>query len=186
MRELGLYVSANAEMDPECELLGQILAQLTPSVRWTIKRTPPTHDKADPDWAALAQADFYVILVGRDITAPIGVEWQAAREIHIYTTAYRSLQATPSPALSAFVRRSNAEWRRYDSPQAFASDLRQRLARQLIDGTPGYGLSMPEIEALALVLQDTNGEDYAASGEERRGAGRGGIILPNTFAKDTL
>ncbi|MHB1318637.1 MAG: hypothetical protein ACYCYF_08485 [Anaerolineae bacterium] len=184
MRELGLYVSANAEMDPECELLGQMLAQLTPSVRWTIKRTPSTHEKSDPDWGALAQADFYVILVGRDITAPVGVEWRAARERHIPYYAYRSLQATPSPALSAFVRHADIEWRGYDHPQAFAMDLKQRLARQLIDGTPGYGLSMDEIEDLAVVLRDTNIED-SGSGEERRGAGRGGVILPNTFARGT-
>lgn len=184
MRELGMYVSANAEMDPECELLGQMLAQLTPSVRWSIKRTPPSHEKSDPDWSALAEADFYVIVVGSDITAPIGVEWRAARERLIPTHAYRSLQATPSPALSAFVRHTDVEWRGYDSPQAFALDLKQRLARQLIDGTPGYGLSMEEIESLAAALRDTNKED-SGPGEERRGAGRGGVILPNTFAKGT-
>ena len=129
--------------------------------------------------------DVHVILVGKDITAPIGVEWRTAREQRIHTSAYRSLQATPSPALSAFIRHADSEWRGYDSPQAFASDLKQRLARQLIDGTPGYGLSLQEIEALALVLRDTNGDDHVASGEERRGAGRGGVILPNTFAKGT-
>ncbi|MFO7695853.1 MAG: hypothetical protein R6X16_01670 [Anaerolineae bacterium] len=182
MRELGMYVSANTEMDPECELLGQILAQITPSVRWTIKRTPPSHEKSDPDWAALAQSDFYVILVGRDITAPIGVEWRAARERAITTFAYRNLQATPSPALSAFVRHTDVEWRGFDSAHAFASDLKQRLVRQLIDGTPGYGLSLEEIEDLAAQLSGTNNEDPKEPGEERRGAGRGGVILPSTFA----
>jgi hypothetical protein len=170
-------------MDPECELLGQVLAQLTPSVRWTIKRTPPSHYKSDPDWAALAQADFYVILVGEDITAPIGVEWRAARERLISTYAYRSRHATPTPALSAFVRHTDVDWRDYDSAQAFASDLKQRLVRQLIDGTPGYGLSMDDIESLAAVLRDTNSQDQLEHGEERRGAGQGGVILPNTFAQ---
>ena len=39
-RELAIYVSAAQEMDRECELLGQLLAELIPAVRWTIKRTP--------------------------------------------------------------------------------------------------------------------------------------------------
>jgi hypothetical protein len=179
VRELGLYVSASADMDPECELLGQMLARLTPSVRWSIKRTPTAHQQIDPDWASLRRSDAYVILVGRDITAPIGVEWRAAREGGIPIYAYRSISGTPSPAVSAFVRQAGDEWYPYESPQSFAAQFRRRLARQLIDGTPGYDLSLKELEALAAELQDT-GSEAMDSGEERRGAGRGGIILPNT------
>ena len=180
MRELHLYVSANAEMDPECELLGQMLAQLTRSVGWSIKRTPPSYQKTDPDWVALADADLYVILIGSDITAPIGVEWRAARERRTPAFAYRNTQATPTPALSAFVRHTDAEWRGYVSSQAFVLDLKQRIARQLIDGTPGYGLPLEEIEFLAAALQDKKDDGPIGTGEERRGAGQGGVILSNT------
>ncbi|NLI41745.1 MAG: hypothetical protein GX421_11325 [Caldisericales bacterium] len=179
MRELSLYVSASPEMDPECELLGQVLAQLTPSVRWQIKRTPPAHDKMDPDWAALESADFYVLLVGRDITAPIGVEYVAAREHGIRAFSYRNRAATPSPALSAFVRQLHTDWRLYDTPQAFASDLRKQLVRSLIEGTPGYGLSLQEIERLAAELRAEDEDEHGGT-EDLRGAGRGGVILPNT------
>jgi hypothetical protein len=180
VRELGLYVSANAEMDPECELLGQMLARLTRSIRWSVKRTPTAHQKTDPDWAALERADAYVIMVGRDITAPIGVEWRAAQEGGLPIYAYRSISGTPSPALSAFVRQAGDEWHTYVSPQAFAAHFKRRLIRQLIDGTPGYGLSLEEIETLAAELKETGSQAREESGEERRGAGRGGIILPNT------
>jgi len=179
VRELSLYVSASPEMDPECELLGQMLAQLTPSVRWQIKRTPPAHDKTDPDWVALETADFYVLLVGRDITAPIGVEYVAAQEHGIPAFCYRNRAATPSPALSAFMRQIRTDWQSYETPQAFASELRKQLVRRLIEGTPGYGLSLQEIERLAAELREVD-EDEQGGTESRRGAGRGGVILPNT------
>lgn len=179
MRELGLYVSASPEMDPECELLGQMLAQLTPSVRWQIKRTPPAHDKTDPDWPALQSADFFVLLVGSDITAPVGVEYVTAREHGIPSFCYRNTGATPSPALSAFVRQVRTDWRLYATPQAFAGDLRKQLVRRLIEGTPGYGLSLQEIERLAAELREDDEIERGAM-DDRRGAGRGGVILPNT------
>jgi len=177
VRELNLYVSASAEMDAECELLGQLLAQLTQTVRWAIKRTPPPHLKIDADWAALDRADFYVILIGSDITAPIGVEWRAAQDKGVPTLAYRNALATPSPALSGFVRQARANWHPYESAQTFAADFRRRLCELLIDGTPGYGLSLEEIETLAKALHDEDREPNA-DGEERRGAGSGGVILP--------
>ena len=37
--ELSIYVSASPEMDAECELLGQMLANMARSLRWTIKRS---------------------------------------------------------------------------------------------------------------------------------------------------
>ena len=76
--ELVLYVSAAAEMDPECELLGQMLAALPRSARWTIKRTPGSGEPANPDLTALRSATAYVMLLGADLVAPMGVEWTAA------------------------------------------------------------------------------------------------------------
>ncbi|MGI6368346.1 MAG: hypothetical protein ACOX2L_08350 [Anaerolineae bacterium] len=176
MRELGLYVSASPEMDPECELLGQTLAQLTPSVRWQIKRTPAATDKVDVDWGALAAADFYVLLVGSDITAPIGVESRAAAQRAIPTFAYRNSEAVPSPALVAFVRQTPIDWTPYGNPQAFATDFHKRIIHKLIDGTPGYGLPLEEIQSLAAMLSEQ--QEVSTESDDRRGAGRGGVILP--------
>jgi len=177
VRELGIYISASAEMDPECELLGQMLAKLTRSIRWNIKRTPASHQQQDPDWTALEHAVAHILLVGRDITAPIGVEYRVAREHGVPTYAYRSAAFTPSPALAAFVRQTDADWHTYDDPQELAAEVRRRIARQLIEGTPGYGLSLEEIESLAAELKEQDTAEQ--SGEERRGAGRGGVILPD-------
>lgn len=182
--ELAIYVSAAPEMDPECELLGQRLANLTHSIRWRIKRTPTSGPYANPDLEALAHSQFYLILLGQDIRAPMGVEWRAAQSEGLSILAYRSTQWTPTPAASVFAHQASLEWREYASPQQFAQDFERRLIRMLIEGTPGYGLSLQDVQELAQRLEEQKKEQESsdAEGEARRGAGQGGIILPASQA----
>ncbi len=178
--ELAIYISAAPEMDPECELLGQRLAGLTPSVRWSIKRTPPPGEYANPDLEALARSQFYLILLGQDIMAPMGVEWNAAQAQGLEILAYRSSQRTPTPAAWVFARQAKVVWHEYDTPLQFAQDFERRLIRMLIEGTPGYGLSLQEVQQLAERLQEEQTrEPSKPEGEDRRGAGQGGVILPS-------
>ncbi len=180
--ELAIYVSAAPEMDPECELLGQSLAQLTPSTRWRIKRTPRAGEYANPDLEALAESQFYLILLGRDIVAPMGVEWRAAQAQGLTVFAYRGSQWTPTPAASVFAQQSGLAWRSYASPQQFAQDFERKLIRMLIEGTPGYGLALQDVQALAERLREAQEvEQSEDEGESRRGAGHGGIILPSSL-----
>jgi hypothetical protein len=177
-KELALYVSASREMDPECELVGQLLASMPRSVRWVIKRTPGSHEQGNPDLAALRASRFYLILLGMDITAPIGVEWLTAQGAGLTTFAYQKASVVASPAASVFVRRSGVTWEQYRTPQEFARHFERALIIQLISGTPGYGLEMADIEELAARLRALGQDAGQPGSEERRGAGRGGVILP--------
>jgi hypothetical protein len=177
-KELAIYVSAAPEMDAECELLGQLLATLPKSVRWTIKRTPGPHELGIPDLEALSGSQFYVILLGMDIMAPIGVELQAALEERVLTMAYRSRRVAPSPAAAYFAQNAPVEWHWYDTPQEFVQQLEKRLITELISGTPGYGLGLSDLEELSARLRALEKEADSAEDDERRGAGRGGVILP--------
>ncbi len=176
--ELALYVSAALEMDPECELLGQRLAKLAQSIRWSIKRTPRPHAQENPDLEALAQSHFYLILLGQDITAPIGVEWRAAQEEGATVFAYRSTERTASPAASVFAQQSGIRWRTYSEPVEFVKDFERRLIQELLEGTPGYGLTLEDIRDLSSRFEETEQSDEGNGGERRRGAGGGGVILP--------
>ena len=178
--ELSIYVSAAPEMDLECELLGQRLARLAQSVRWTIKRTPSSREHVNPDLDMLAHSQFYLILLGQDIVAPMGVELRAAQAHGLAVLAYRSTHRVPTPAASVFAHQASLEWRPYTTPQQFALDFERRLIRMLIEGTPGYGLSLQDIQALAERLQEIQEPEQTERAEEsRRGAGQGGIILPS-------
>ena len=177
-KELSIYVSAAPEMDAECELLGQLLADITTSVRWRIKRTPDPHAVGHPDLAALRASPFYVILLGMDIVAPMGVEWMAARQAGATVFAYRSAAVTPSPAAAAFMRNAEVSWVAYESPQDFRRHFERALIEDLLKGTPGYGLDLADIEELSARLAAMKEAKDAPEGEERRGAGGGGVILP--------
>lgn len=184
-KQLALYISAAPEMDAECELLGQMLAQLTPAVRWELRRTPRSTVHGNPDLDALRASPLYLILLGADIVAPMGVEWMAAQQARATTFAYRSGRAVPSPAASAFARNAGVTWTPFASPLELRQQFERALIEILVAGTPGYGLDLADIEALAerlRVLQDETaqreGRPAGPEGEERRGAGGGGIILP--------
>jgi len=177
-KRLAIYVSASPEMDVECELLGQLLADLVKSVKWHIGHTPPHGRNENPDLEALRSSQFYLILLGMDITAPIGVEWRAARKANLTTFAFRKMDRTPSPAAAVFARDSGISWRIYHTPQEFILRFERALITQIMEGTPGYGLDLTDIEELARRLAACEGGTGKPGGEERRGAGAGGVILP--------
>lgn len=178
-RELRLYISAATDMDAECELVGQLLASVPRAVRWTIKRTPRSFEFGNPDMEQLRHSQFYLFLLGMDIQAPMGVEWEAAHQEQLFTLAYRNIERPPSPAAATFARESGIPWRLYRSPQEFIRMFERDLIARLLEGTPGYGLHLEDLEELAQRLRALEQPPTGAS-EERRGAGRGGIILPST------
>lgn len=178
--ELSIYVSASPEMDAECELLGQMLANMARSLRWTIKRTPHPRELANPDLEALAASHFYLILLGTDITAPIGVEWRAAQEAGVITYAFRNVERVSSPAAAVFTHSIEATWQPYHTPHEFVRRFERELIDRLLEGTPGYGLDLADVEQLAThrkALEQEEQERGQPKGEERRGAGAGGVIL---------
>lgn len=186
-KQLAMYVSASPEMDAECELLGQLLANITKSTQWTIKRTPRHFEHVNPDLETLQSSQFYVILLGMDIMAPIGVEWRAAQQAELPTFAFHRSETVTSPAAAYFMRQSGVPWQTYRSPQEFIRRLERQLIQRLLDSVPDsgllqpFGLDLADVEELTARLKalEEQGEE-ADHGEERRGAGRGGVILPST------
>jgi hypothetical protein len=181
-KEIALYISAAAEMDAECELVGQLLAGMPKAIRWNIKRTPAPYEPANPDLVALRGSQFYLILLGMDIVAPMGVEWLAARTAGLAILAFRHTGVASSPAAAVFERNSGLAWDSYQTPQEFIAQFERAFITRLIQGSPGYGLEIEDLEALATRLKALQSSEAASSSqgtaqEERRGAGRGGIIL---------
>ncbi len=179
-RQLAIYVSAAQEMDHECELLGQLLADMIPAVRWTIKRTPTSHENSNPDLEALRHSQFYIILMGTDIVAPVGVEWMAARKAGLPVFAYHNAAAAPTPAGAVFMRDAGITWEDYKAAQDFIHHLERALIVELLRGTPGYGLHLNDIEDLSARLKRLDEGEQRQEGDERRGAGGGGVILATT------
>lgn len=183
-RELAIYTSAASELDPECELVGQLLARIPRSLRWRIRRTPGPFEPGNPDLGGLSQSQFYLILMASDIHAPVGVECRAAIKGHLPTFAFRKMSAVPSPGASYFVHHCGLQWRPYQTPLQFIRQFERLLIGRLVEGTPGYGLQVSDVEDLLLRLEALEEQEAQPGSEERRGAGRGGVILearPNSI-----
>lgn len=173
--ELSIYISAASEMEAECELVGRLLAEGLKLIRWRIRRTP-LHQDMNPNIPAIAASQFYLILLGTDVSAPMGVEWSAAKRAGVATLAFRNQDKVPSPAATYFARNMGITWQDYKGIDEFKVKFERDLLSRLINGTPGYGLDLTTIEDLASRLKALETPEHQGD-DQRRGAGQGGIIF---------
>jgi hypothetical protein len=75
---LHIFVSVGPDLETEREVVGQAIASLPISLGWEIKYTPSRGQRSDPTTEALTNCDFYALLLGADISAPMGSELHAA------------------------------------------------------------------------------------------------------------
>jgi hypothetical protein len=176
-KELGIYISAAPEADAECELVGRLLAEMPRSVQWTIKRTPRPYEDQHIEAEALHRSQFYLIILGSDIVAPMGIEWRMAQESNLRTFAFRNVETGFTPAAIFFGRHVNTLWHDYETSSEFVRAFEHALITELIDGTPGYGLDMDDLQTLSGRLEALEERQDEEDEDERRGAGRGGVIL---------
>jgi len=173
--ELGIYISAAREQDIECEQIGRLLAEKLTSMRWRIRRTP-LHGDLNPDRGVIRQCQFYVILLGTDLVAPMGVEWDIVAKSAAFIIGFRDISCSPSPSADYFARYADISWQQYKKPEDFILAFERILLTQLIDGTPGYGLALEDIELVSAQLKAIEALTPAPQGT-RQEAGQGGVIL---------
>lgn len=177
-----LFVTAAPDLEPEREAIGKAIAQLPVSLGWEIKRTPRPGEPLAPVLEAVVDCDFYVLLLGTDVTAPVGVKWNAALEAGKSPLTF--LKDVPhTPAAQAFIRfaeRNGVRWTPFGDPQELGVLVQEALARRILDRAEAYGLSPVEWETLSGFLEKQRQEEGRVSEEavqEPGGAGGGGVIL---------
>ena len=82
-RAVRLYVSASADLEAERDLVGRLVAGLPVTTGWEIGRAalPGREEDEVTVHVAPQTCDLYIFMLGQDITAPAGVEWDAAHEV---------------------------------------------------------------------------------------------------------
>jgi hypothetical protein len=183
-----LYISSSAELVAEREAIGQIVAALPVTLGWEIDHTPLS---GTPDallsLAALEMRiqsfDLYAIVLGQDLTAPMGFEVRSALADGRGLTgarlvgAYRK-ECTRSPSAQDAVRTWELKWKQYADSAGFGKLFRRDLLRALLDVGPSLGLDLADIERLIKDQQAEGPEATGAEGDVGRGhAGRSGRIL---------
>jgi hypothetical protein len=170
-----LFISSSPDLAPEREALGQAVAELPISIGWEIKHTPKPGEDAHETLAFIERCDLYLVVLGADFAAPMGLEWREAQGAGRPVMAYRK-RVLHSPSAQQLLRQSAASWTEFESPQELKGHVNRTLARTLLDRGEQFGLVLRDIEGL-LALLGAGDEDALAEPDGRRGAGRGGIIL---------
>jgi hypothetical protein len=171
-----LFISSSPDLVAEREALGQAVAELPVSVGFEIMHTRPG-ETADINetLAFIEQCDLYVIVLGGDFAAPMGLEWQRAQNTLKATLAYAKRELH-SPSAQKLLRESGIAWTSFESPQALKTHATQALAQMLLDQGEMFGLHVDDIDGL-LAERDRKDEPSPDKPDRREGAGRGGIIL---------
>jgi hypothetical protein len=173
-RPIRLFVSSSPELTIERELLGQVIAEMPIALGWEIMHTPGPGTDMQDVLEFIDTSDFYLIVLGWDFAAPMGVEWEEAvtsgrvpfalRKNVLHTLAGRHLLA-----------HSGVRWIRYQTPQDFARKVRHFLIGEILDRGEAFGLLTHELDALLLALK-RDGEVSVAP-DEAGGAGSDAVIL---------
>ena len=173
-----LFVSAGPDLEMEREHLARALARFPVALGWELDYTPSSDQEAAPDLSPIQASDFYVILMGRDIHAPVGWELALARQLGKGPLAFaKSLGRTP--AGEVFYKQSRLPWTRFEKPDELTALLQQALAQKIAQDPSRYDLSMAEWQTLSAFLEQG---DQEAQAEEPTwgGAGQGAVIFSPT------
>lgn len=171
-----LFISAGPEEEPARELIGQALAELPVNIGWVIKRTP--------DIDSVPECHLYVIVLGRDIVAPVGLELWWARRTEKPIAGYVA-QSHRTPAGQIFQQENFAlNWTPYADFASLRRAFLKDMARFLLVHPDRYGVTVLEAETLKGLLawldRPTAGSATSLAPESLKklhGAGGGGVIL---------
>jgi hypothetical protein len=175
-RPVRLFISSSPDLAAEREALGQAVAELPISVGFEIGHTTPDESaNIDETLAFIEQCDLYLIVLGADFAAPMGLEWQRAQGVLRPTLAYAKRELH-SPSAQHLLRESGAAWTPFESPQELRAKATQALAQALLDRGEMFGLHVDDIDGLLAVLGKAS-EEPTDKPDRRQGAGRSGVIL---------
>lgn len=172
---LRIFVSATRDLETARALIGQTLAELPVQVGAEVRRTPIEGTSYDTMFELVSNVDRFYFLLGRDITAPAGVEWLLALQLERSIYPLR-LAATRTAAAQEFLRFAPVEWTSFYNQHHLAQLIGIDLIDRLLHPTNRYGLSLVEIEALRLRRAQIN-EGLVKTVAEGSGAEGGGVIL---------
>ncbi len=171
---LRLFVSATRDLEPQRAVIGRAIANLPVRVGIEIRRTPPKKATQETIFDLIANCDRVYILLGRDITAPLGSEWAIARRLERPILALRA-QVPTTPAAQEFLRFTQIKWAPFRSDEELARLVTLDVVDLLLHPTNRYGLAPDEIDRLLAYRRHLEAEEVAQG--EPGGAEGGGILL---------
>lgn len=172
---LRIFVSATNDLESARAVIGQVLAELPVQVGVEIRRSPAGGISYDNLFELVANVDRFYFLMGRDITAPAGAEWQLALQLERKILPLR-LAGSRTAAAQEFLRYWPLRWQTFHNPSHLAQLVALDLIQILQHPENRYGLSVTEVAALHMHKKKVS-EGLVVDVEEPGGAEGGGVLL---------
>jgi hypothetical protein len=174
--KLRLFVSATNDLESARAVIGRAIASLPVKIGVEIRRTPVEGASYDDIFELIANVDRVYFMLGRDITAPAGAEWDLTWKLERSLMPLRAV-VRRTPAAQEFARGQFINWVRFQSYGQLARLVTLDLTRILNHPTNRYGLTVPELELLALHAKKFASAAPAVREFDHSGAEGGGVLL---------
>ena len=145
--KLRIFVSATKDLEQERALVGRTLAELPVQVGAEIRRTPASGVDYDTLFELISNVDRIYFLLGRDITAPFGAEWQLALRLERTIIPFK-LHGMRTQAGREFLRIAHAPWKAFNNSRDLGQQIGLDLVDTLLHPENRYGLQLVEVEGL--------------------------------------
>ncbi len=145
--KLRIFVSATKDLEQERALVGRTLAELPVQVGAEIRRTPAEGVDYDTLFELISNVDRIYFLLGRDITAPFGAEWQLAIRLERTIIPYK-VDGMRTQAGREFLRIAQAPWKTFQNSRQLGQQIGLDLIDTLLHPENRYGLQLMEVEGL--------------------------------------
>ncbi|HEY81138.1 MAG TPA: hypothetical protein EYP25_14080 [Anaerolineae bacterium] len=180
--KLRIYVAATADLEPQRSLVAHLLARLPVQAGAELRRCPPAGASYDDLFERISNVDRVYFLMGKDITAPAGTEWDLAMQLQRPTLPLRRRSPiTPSAFLfitQAILQVSLKDWRFFQSNLELAHIIAQDLIELLLHPQNRYGLTAGETLLLNQKLLDVKAGRWPQMEDlPTEVLGEGGVIL---------
>ena len=184
-RRLRLFISATSDLEDERHAISKALAQFPVPLGWSIKRTPDPGDQTpEALTAAIRLSDFFVLLLGADVHAPVGSELLVALNAGITPRAYVK-DVAHTLAARTFRRDMGLKWTRFGTSEQVARLLTHDLIREIVERATDLEISPAEWQSLSDALKDheegrrkpAKAEPVAPTAEDGGMLGAGGVIM---------
>jgi hypothetical protein len=131
------------------------------------------------DMDAIATADVHVVLMGGDIRAPVGLEWQLARQAGRMPAMFLRRDTLRTPAGQEFVRLVGQVqvWESYVGGAVLRSRVLTLLSDHILSHAVRYGMTADEIGRLHVWREVQATSPKAVDKETRGGAGDSSLLL---------
>lgn len=172
-----LYISAAPDLTLERQVLGRATIEIPTTLGWRVRQTPGADERLDLQ--AVARADVHLLIMGGDIRAPVGAEWQAARQAGRTPALFLKQAINRTLSGTIFVRdlERYAAWRPYED----ASDLRRQalllLVEHILERVEYYDIRPNEFRKLRAWRKQVETAEKQSPEQTEGGAGASSVIL---------